>query len=207
MASEYIVDVSESDFDYEVLAFSQNTPVIVEFWADWCRPCKRLSPILDQLVNDANGAFRLARVDVDSNPALAIRCSVHSLPTVQAFSNGVMVSSFVGSIPRTGEGISGRDHSAESGNLQVEKGKSLLAMGRLDAAQAAFQEALQLSPDHSGAVLGMLKIALLRGHIAEANQLFRNFPATREYDEAEKLQPLIKAMLDLQANCCPWNQP
>jgi len=76
-------------------------------------------------------------------------------------------------------------------------------MGRLDAAQAAFQEALQLSPDHSGAVLGMLKIALLRGHIAEANQLFRNFPATREYDEAEKLQPLIKAMLDLQANLLP----
>jgi putative thioredoxin len=204
MASEYIVDVSESDFDYEVLAFSQNTPVIVEFWADWCRPCKSLSPILDQLVNDANGAFRLARVDVDSNPALAIRCSVHSLPTVQAFSNGVMVSSFVGAMPeeRVREFLAGITPPSPA-NLQVQKGKSLLAMGRLDAAQAAFQEALQLSPDHSGAVLGMLKIALLRGHIAEANQLFRNFPATREYDEAEKLQPLIKAMLDLQANLLP----
>lgn len=204
MRSEFIIDVSETDFEYEVLAFSQNTPVVVDFWADWCKPCMKLSPVLDQLVNDANGTFRLARVDVDANPALAIRCNVRSLPTVQAFSNGTMVSSFVGFMPedRVREFF---DHITppSPANLQVEKGMSLMAVSRLDAAEAAFQEALHISADHPRAVLGLMKISLLRGQAKRANQLLRSFPATPEYSEAEKLQPLIKAMLDYESSILP----
>jgi len=204
MRSDNIINVTETDFDFEVLAFSQNTPVIVEFWADWCRPCKQLGPILDQIIDDANSVFRLARVNVDENPTLTVRCGVHSLPTVQAFSQGNMVSNFVGLLPveRVREFVE-RVAPPSPANLQVEKGNSLLAIGTIDSAEKSFREALEAAPDHPGATLGLIKIALLRGKAQEANRLFRNFPPSRDYSEAEKLQPLIKAMLDFGSKSLP----
>lgn len=204
MQPEYIVDVTESDFDYQVLAFSQNKPVVVDFWADWCKPCKRLSPFLEMLISEASGTFRLARVDADANPALAIRCAVHSLPTVQAYSNGSMVASFVGLMPENQvREFFDRITPPSPANLQVEKGNSLLAINRLQQSREAFEEALKISPENPGANLGLLKLALIQGQFQEANRLFREFPASREYEDAEKLRPLIKAMLDFSANSLP----
>ncbi len=204
MRSDYIINVSETDFDFEVVAYSQNTPVIVEFWADWCRPCKLLSPLLDQIVAGAKGTFRLARVDVDANPALAVRCGIASLPTVQAYSQGNMVSNFVGLQPeeRVREFFE-KVSPPSPANLQVEKGNSLLAYGSVDSAEKAFREALVIDPVHPGASLGLMKIALTRGNAQQANQLFRSFPPSRDYAEAEKLQPLIKAMLDFGSKSLP----
>lgn len=204
MASEFIIEVSESDFDYEVLAFSQNTPVIVDFWADWCKPCKSLTPLLVKIAAESQGTFRLATVDVDANPALAVRCGVRSLPTVQAFSQGNLVNSFVGLIPEDRV----RDFVAKitppsPANLMVEKGNSLLSSGEIGEAENAFKEALQINPEYPGAHLGLMKIALLQGRTKEANQLFHDFPASREYNEAEKLQPLIKALMDYGTNTLP----
>ncbi len=82
MAVDYIVTVTEADFEYEVLAYSQNKPVVVDFWAEWCKPCKLLTPILEKLAHEAAGEFRLAKVDVDANPNLAMRFSIRSIPTV-----------------------------------------------------------------------------------------------------------------------------
>ncbi|MEN6570714.1 MAG: tetratricopeptide repeat protein [Anaerolineaceae bacterium] len=204
MQPEYIVDVTESDFDYQVLAFSQNKPVVVDFWADWCKPCKRLSPFLEMLISEASGTFRLARVDADANPALAFRCAVHSLPTVQAYSNGSMVASFVGLMPENQvREFFDRITPPSPANLQVEKGNSLLAINRLQQSREAFEEALKISPENPGANLGLLKLALIQGQFQEANRLFREFPASREYEDAEKLRPLIKAMLDFSANSLP----
>ena len=67
MASQFIIDVSETTFEYEVVAFSKNKPVLVDFWAEWCRPCKMLGPILEKLVNEAGGSMRLAKVNIDQN--------------------------------------------------------------------------------------------------------------------------------------------
>lgn len=204
MASEFIIEVSEADFDFEVLAFSQNTPVVVDFWADWCKPCKLLTPMLAKTAAEAQGTFRLATVDVDANPTLAVRCGVRSLPTVQAFSQGNMVSSFVGLIPeeRLIEFIE-KITPPSPANLMVEKGNSLLAAGDLDGASTAFNEALEINSAYPGAHLGLMKIALLHGKTSEADKLFHNFPASREYSEAEKLQPLIKAMTDYGTNSLP----
>lgn len=204
MTSDFIIEVSEADFDYEVLAFSQNTPVVVDFWAEWCKPCKMLTPMLAKIAAEAQGSFRLATVNVDTNPALTVRCGVRSLPTVQAFSQGNMVSSFVGLIPedRLAEFIE-KITPPSPANLMVEKGNSLLASGNVEGATEAFNESLQISPSYPGAHLGLMKIALLQGKTAEANELFHGFPASREYSEAEKLQPLIKAMSDYGTNTLP----
>jgi putative thioredoxin len=199
--SENVISVSESDFEFEVVAYSQNTPVIVDFWADWCRPCKQLSPLLNHLAEEGNGSFRLARVDVDLNPNLALRCKVRTLPTVIAFSGGNMVGDFAGMQPE--ERIRNFIHQVlppSPANLLVEKGDSLLAIQKLEQAEAAYQEALLLESNYPGALLGLMKIDLLRGDFAEANRLLHIFPACREYNQAEQLQPLIRVMEDFKNN-------
>ena len=99
MASEYIINVTESDFEYEVLSYSMNIPVIVDFWATWCIPCKVLSPILEDLAKEAQGAFRLAKVNVDESPNLTKAYRVMTIPTIKAFKQGQVVSEFSGSLP------------------------------------------------------------------------------------------------------------
>ena len=99
MASGYIITVTEADFEYEVVAFSQQLPVVVDFWAEWCVPCKTLGPLLEKLADEAQGSFRLAKVDVDSSPNLALRYGVRSIPNVKAFRDGQVVAEFVGAQP------------------------------------------------------------------------------------------------------------
>ena len=199
MSMDNIVTVSESDFEYEVIAYSQNTPVIVDFWADWCRPCKTLSPLLEKLAEESNGAFRLAKVDADANPNLVLRWKVRSLPTVAAFSEGNMVANFVGMQPeeRVREFVD-QILPPSPANLLVEKGDSLLASEKLDQAGEAYEEALGMDKQSPGALLGLMKIALRRGKPEEAFRILRVFPACREYNEAERLLPLIRALEDYQ---------
>ena len=73
MTPEFIIDANELNFEYEVIAFSKNVPVLVDFWAEWCQPCKMLSPLLERLVQEANGSLRLAKVNIDQNPNLAMQ--------------------------------------------------------------------------------------------------------------------------------------
>lgn len=198
MNSENIISVTETDFEYEVVAYSQNTPVIVDFWADWCRPCKTLTPLLEMLTAESNGAFRLAKVDVDANPNLALRCKVRSLPTVVAFSEGAVAANFVGLQPeeRVREFIA-QILPPSPANLLVEKGNSLLADEKLVQAKAAFQEGLEIDKLSPGALLGLMKINLRQGNPAEAYQILRDFPACREYNQAEALLPLIRSMEEM----------
>ncbi|MGD0709405.1 MAG: thioredoxin [Anaerolineaceae bacterium] len=129
MASEFVVDVFESNFEFEVLAYSQNRPVVVDFWAEWCRPCKVLTPMLERLAGETQGSFRLARLDVEANPNLALQYGVHSIPTIKAFSQGQAVGELVGLQPENRlRDFLGKLMPPSPASLALEKGQNLAAV-------------------------------------------------------------------------------
>lgn len=194
MASNHIVDVTESDFEYEVIAHSHKVPVVVDFWAEWCGPCRILGPILETLAQEAGGTFRLAKVDVDENPSLARRFNVSGIPAVKAFRDGQVVSEFFGAVPEGQVRDFLRALAPSSSDLNLEKGESLLSDQRWEVAEEAFRQVLDERPDHPAALLGLAKSLLGQGRAAESLELLIRFPASREYPSAEQLRPLAQAL-------------
>ena len=195
MTSEYIKTVTESDFEYEVIAYSNQMPVIVDFWAEWCRPCRTLTPVLEKIAEDSRGSFRLAKVNVDDNPNLALRFSVRSIPNVKAFRDGQLVSEFLGlqPEPRVREFISNLAPSQI--DLLLEKGQSQLeSLNWLEAA-TSFRLFLSKLPDQPAGLLGLLKANLMQGHYPEAKRIFDEFPPSAEYPHMEGIRPLYTALV------------
>jgi putative thioredoxin len=194
MPTGYIVDVNEADFEYEVINFSKSTPVVVDFWATWCVPCRTLSPILERLADEAHGAFRLARVDVDPNPNLAMRYGVRSIPSVKAFQNGQVVAEFTGLQPEVRIRDFLRNLAPSASDLMVEKGNSLLGQQKWGDAERSFRKSLDQAPGSSAGLLGLAKAQLAQGHREDAEKIINHFPSSREYAAAMALMPLLDAM-------------
>lgn len=194
MTSDYIRTVTEADFEYEVIAFSRQTPVLVDFWAEWCSPCRSLGPILERLAEEARGLFRLAKLDVDANPNLAIRYGVRSIPAVKAFRDGEVASEFVGALPepRVREFI--RALAPNQTDLMLEKAQSLLSEQQWAQAQTLFNQFLAKNPDHPAALLGVLKASLMQNQFNEAQALLGDFPASKEFAAAQNLRPLLESL-------------
>lgn len=167
--SGLIIDVTDETFNAEVVARSRTVPVVLDLWADWCGPCKQLSPVLEKLATDANGAFVLAKVDVDANPQLSAALQVQSIPMVVAIVGGQVVDGFLGALPEaqvrqwlgqvmqvaeqlglrpgaggalSGDGAGGRGAAAEAGDLTADYQDSSGRPGGADIfaeAQAAME--------------------------------------------------------------------
>lgn len=202
--SDFIVDVTESDFEYEVLSYSQNVPVVVDFWATWCQPCKTLGPMLERLTEEAGGNFRLARVDVDSNPNLALRYGVRSIPTVKAISQGQVVGEFAGAQPeiRVREFLAKLAPPSEAA-LAKEKADSLLAEHRWADAEAIYRELEEQNQNQPPVLLGLVRALLAQGKSSEALFIINYFPPSREYNAAQFLKPLADAMMKFEKNELP----
>jgi len=192
--SEYIIDVNEADFEYQVLAYSQQVPVVVDFWAEWCKPCKVLGPILEGLAQEAQGLFRLAKVNVDDNPNLAVRYGVRSIPILKAFRDGQMIAELLGVQPeaRLREFI--HSIAPSESDLLVAKGNSQLALLRSTQAEQTFRQALEMTPQNTAAMLGLAKSLLQQGKGREGLQILADFPGSREYKSAEIMLPLAQSL-------------
>ena len=204
MTSNNIIDVNEVDFEYEVIAYSQNSPVLVDFWAEWCEPCKTLSPLLGRLTAEAQGGLRLAKVNIDQNPNLAQMFNVRSIPTVKAFSQGQVVAEFAGLQPeeRLREFIA-RIVPPSAVDLEIEKGQNLITLEKWAEAEAVFQQALTIKPESPAALLGLAKSLLALGHGEEAVKILDDFPASRESSSAERLLPFARTLVNYQQNAIP----
>jgi len=202
--SDFIVDVSESNFEYEVLSYSQNTPVVVEFWATWCQPCKTLGPMLERLTEEAGGVFRLARVDVDSNPNLALRYGVRSVPTVKAISQGQVAGEFAGLQPegRVRDFLARLAPPSESA-LAKEKADSLLVEHRWSEAETIYRQLEEQTQNQPPVLLGLVKALLAQGKSGESLFILNYFPASREYNAAQFLRPLAESMMKYEKNELP----
>lgn len=207
MTSEYIVTVTESDFEYQVIAYSKQTPVVVDFWADWCAPCKTLSPILERLAVEAQGIFRLAKVDVDANPNLALRFNIRSIPHVKAFRDEQAVSEFLGALPEPKVREFLRTLAPSQSDLLLEKGLSQVEMHDWAAGEKTLRQFLEKSPDFPPALLGVLKSVLMQGRLAEAAQLIQDFPSSKEYATAETIRPLVEVLMDIQGRSAYSDDP
>jgi len=194
MTTSDIVEVTEATFDYEVLAYSRQVPVVVDFWAPWCRPCRMLGPLLERLAEEAQGTFRLAKVNVDHNPNLALRYNVRSIPAVKAFVRGAVVAEFHGAQPEPMVRAFLRRLAPNPTDLLLEKGNTLLAEQDWEGAVEAFQEALEKQPGHPEALLGLARGLLATDRAAEALPLLHAFPAGNLYDHAERLRPLAEVL-------------
>lgn len=197
--SEFIRSVTEGDFEYEVVAYSQTIPVIVEFWATWSKPSKLMSPLLEKITLEADGNFRLARVDVDAFPNLPLRYGVFTIPAILAFSQGARITELVGLQTETRiRDFIQRILPPSPAHLMVQKGDSLFASDDLDEAEIAYEDALKIDSNYAPAMLGMMRLSLRKGDPDSAKLTFASFPMSKEYERAELLLPVIRAMQDLE---------
>lgn len=198
--TDYIIDVNETDFEYQVLEYSATAPVVVEFWAGWCIPCRTLGPLLEKLAQEAQGSFRLARLDVDANPNLARRFGIRSIPAVKAFRDGQLVAEFTGLRPEPQVRQFLAQLAPDEAALLVEKGDSLMIMEQPLEAEAAYRNALELSPTSDPAALGLARSLLLQGRAGEARQTLQSLHTPQSYTAVERLAPLVDAMLKLETH-------
>ena len=173
-AGELIKDTTTQTFARDVLDASMQVPVIVDFWAPWCGPCKQLTPVLEKLVMAARGAVRLVTMNIDDHPEVAQQLRIQSIPAVFAFKGGQPVDGFMGALPESQvrafiEKLAGGVGPSPAEEL-VEAGQAALEEKDLSTAAQAFAGAIQLEPGLPAAVAGLARCYIQSGDFDRARQ-------------------------------------
>ena len=197
---DHVADVTEKDFQKQVVDTSRKVPVLVDFWADWCGPCRALGPVLERLAGEMNGGFELAKVDADANPALAARFGVRSLPSVLLFKDGNPVDGFIGAQPEGAVRDFLRSHVKAQAPSALDEAARHLASGNVKGAKRAFEEALRVDAEKDEAHLGLARLALAAGDLAEAEHEARAVDVgSRAASGAQSILDAIELIREAQA--------
>ena len=168
MITPPVREISAAEFPEAVLQRSRELPVVVDFWAEWCGPCKILGPLLEQAADDAAGMFELVKVDVDQNQTLSAQFGIQSIPTVIAFRDGVPISRFSGAIPEPALASWLEQILPTALDLDVDRGRDAALAGDVDEAERIFRGVLADKPDHQEAGTSLASLLLSRGDTDEA---------------------------------------
>ncbi len=194
----HVFDVTEAAFETEVLQASLQTPILLDFWAEWCGPCKTLGPALEQLAAEFNGAFRLAKVDVEANQQLAAMFGIQSIPTVVLVKNGQLADGFAGALPPAQvreflakHGIEPAAPVADEPETQADSEPAVDPQEVLTAAR----EALAAEPNNDERKLDLAVALLMTGNADEARPLLTHLPANLATDaRAQRAQSHLELL-------------
>lgn len=199
-AGDLVKDGSAATFSADVIEASLKGPVIVDFWATWCGPCKQLGPMLEKLVREMRGAVRMVKIDVDKEQALAAQLRIQSVPTVYAFKDGRPVDGFTGAQPESQlraflQRLTNGAGDQPSLDDIIAEAKQLLADGDAETAAAAFQQVLAEDPANAAAMAGLLRALLALGDAETVRQMLPHL-SPEMLKNAEIAA--VKTALDLQ---------
>jgi putative thioredoxin len=201
-AANLIKDSDTKNFKADVIDASRNQPVIVDFWAPWCGPCKQLGPALEKVVKAANGKVKMVKINVDENQQLAGQMRVQSIPAVFAFVNGQPVDGFMGALPESQikqfvDRLGGQGSMAEEIATAVAEADAALTQKDYQTAAQIYVEVIQADREHAGALAGLAKCQIETGDLANAKATLALVPPAKKNDPAVKS---AEAALELALN-------
>ena len=191
-----VIDINQDQFIQEVVEKSKTTPVLVDFWAPWCGPCKQLTPILEKLVNSKNGKVILAKVNVDENQGIAAQLKIQSIPTVYGFVDGKPVDAFQGAQPESQiEKMIEKLIEATPGNevpKLIEEAESFFKDQKFDEALQIYENLISLDPGNPKCISGMLRSLMQLNRYQDASEILESLDEkTLEDQEVQKIKKLI----------------